>query len=102
MSSFPRHAEGLEAAPREASFTSQAGVSPAFPGPGRAAPPPVPDPDAPLRAALARHRAIATGLLVFMAAVMLGSYWLPPGYWTDLLQAAPRPAWWAASPTGSR
>ena len=26
--------------------------------------------------------------LAHMAAVMLGSYWLPPGYWTDLLQAA--------------
>ena len=47
-----------------------------------------PDPDAPLRRALARHRAIATGLLAGMAALMLAAYALPPGYWTDLLQAA--------------
>jgi len=47
-----------------------------------------PDPDASLRAALARHRAIATLLLLVMAALMVGSYALPPGYWTDLLQAA--------------
>ncbi|TDH61664.1 DUF445 domain-containing protein [Dankookia rubra] len=46
------------------------------------------DPEAPLRAALARHRAIATGLLAGMAALMLGAYALPPGYWTELLQAA--------------
>ena len=46
------------------------------------------DPDAPLRAALARQRALATGLLLGMAALMLGSYALPPGYWTELLQAA--------------
>ncbi len=51
--------------------------------------PPLPqDPDAPLRAALARARAIATLLLLAMAGLMLGSYALPPGYWTDLLQAA--------------
>ena len=37
---------------------------------------------------MARHRLVATGLLVLMAAVMLLSFWLPPGYWTDLLQAA--------------
>lgn len=47
-----------------------------------------PDPEAPLRTALARHRAIATLLLLGMAALMVGSYALPPGYWTDLLQAA--------------
>jgi uncharacterized membrane-anchored protein YjiN (DUF445 family) len=87
MSSFPRHTEDLEAAPPAASPASRAGVAPVLPAPGRAAPP-VSDPDAPLRAALARHRAIATGLLLFMAAVMVLSYWLPPGYWTDLLQAA--------------
>jgi len=46
------------------------------------------DPEAALRRALARHRAIATGLLLVMVALMLGAYWLPPGYWTDLLQAA--------------
>ncbi|MBY0333271.1 MAG: DUF445 domain-containing protein [Acetobacteraceae bacterium] len=46
------------------------------------------DPEAPLRAALARQRALATGLLIAMAALMLGTYALPPGYWTELLQAA--------------
>jgi uncharacterized membrane-anchored protein YjiN (DUF445 family) len=46
------------------------------------------DPEAPLRAALARQRAIATLLLLVMAGLMVGSYALPPGYWTDLLQAA--------------
>ncbi|MFC7477606.1 DUF445 domain-containing protein [Dankookia sp. GCM10030260] len=46
------------------------------------------DPEAPLRRALARQRAIATGLLAAMAGLMLGAYALPPGYWTELLQAA--------------
>jgi len=46
------------------------------------------DPDAALRRALRRQRVFATGLLVLMAALMLGTYWLPPGYWTSLLQAA--------------
>ncbi|MBX9700026.1 MAG: DUF445 domain-containing protein, partial [Acetobacteraceae bacterium] len=46
------------------------------------------DPDAPLRAALARQRALATGLLVVMAALLLGTYAMPPGYWTEMLQAA--------------
>ena len=46
------------------------------------------DPDQPARRSLARHRAFATGLLVLMAALTLGSYALPPGWWTDLLQAA--------------
>src|SRR4051794_1445580 len=50
--------------------------------------PPSADPEAPLRQALARHRPIATGLLGGMAALMLVAYWLPPGYWTDLSQAA--------------
>jgi uncharacterized membrane-anchored protein YjiN (DUF445 family) len=40
------------------------------------------------RRALALHRGIATGLLGLMAALTLGSYALPPGYATDLLQAA--------------
>lgn len=56
-----------------------------------ATPPPAPviiDPEAPLRAALARQRALATGLLAGMGGLMVGTYWLPPGYWTDLLQAA--------------
>ena len=48
---------------------------------------PLPDPDAPLRDSLRRHRAVATGLLVAMAAILLGTYAMPPGYWTDLLQA---------------
>jgi uncharacterized membrane-anchored protein YjiN (DUF445 family) len=46
------------------------------------------DPDAALRRALARHRAVATGLLIAMAALLLLAYALPPGYWTDMLQAA--------------
>ncbi len=50
--------------------------------------PPLPDPDAPLRAALARQKAVATGLLLAMAGLLVGSYWLPPGYWTELLQAS--------------
>ena len=46
------------------------------------------DRDAALRLTLKRHRAFATGLLVAMAALILLSYRLPPGYWTDLLQAS--------------
>jgi len=46
------------------------------------------DPDDLARRSLRRHRAIATGLLVVMAALTLGSYWLPQGYWTSLLQAS--------------
>jgi uncharacterized membrane-anchored protein YjiN (DUF445 family) len=46
------------------------------------------DPDRIARRSLARHRAFATGLLVVMAALILLSYALPPGYATDLLQAA--------------
>ncbi|RKK04809.1 DUF445 family protein [Pseudoroseomonas wenyumeiae] len=55
-------------------------------------PPPFPtnpqDPEVALRRNLARYRAFASGLLVLMAALMLGAYWMPPGYATDLLQAA--------------
>jgi uncharacterized membrane-anchored protein YjiN (DUF445 family) len=47
-----------------------------------------PDPDAEARRALAHHRAFATLLLVLMAALTLGSYALPEGWATDLLQAA--------------
>jgi uncharacterized membrane-anchored protein YjiN (DUF445 family) len=55
----------------------------------RPAPPPLPaDPDAELRRALGRQRAVATGLLVGMGGLVVGSYSLPPGYWTDLLQAS--------------
>jgi uncharacterized membrane-anchored protein YjiN (DUF445 family) len=46
------------------------------------------DRDAALRLTLKRHRAFATGLLVAMAGLILFSYRLPPGYWTDLLQAS--------------
>jgi uncharacterized membrane-anchored protein YjiN (DUF445 family) len=49
-----------------------------------------PDPDQAARRALARHRALASGLLTLMAFLTLGSYALPPGYVTDLLQAAAR------------
>jgi uncharacterized membrane-anchored protein YjiN (DUF445 family) len=44
--------------------------------------------DAAARRALHRHRAIATGLVVLMAAITLGCYWLPPGMATEILQAA--------------
>ena len=47
-----------------------------------------PDPDAPARRTLARHRAFATFLLVLMAALTIGSFYLPHGYWTELLQAS--------------
>ncbi|MFM7690297.1 MAG: DUF445 family protein, partial [Alphaproteobacteria bacterium] len=46
------------------------------------------DQDAALRLTLKRHRAFATGLLVAMAALILFSYQLPSGYWTEMLQAA--------------
>jgi len=46
------------------------------------------DPDRAARADLARHKAFASGLLVGMAALTLGSYALPPGYWAGVLQAA--------------
>ena len=40
------------------------------------------------RAALRRHRAFATGLLALMAGLTLVTYAMPPGWGTDLLQAA--------------
>jgi uncharacterized membrane-anchored protein YjiN (DUF445 family) len=46
------------------------------------------DPDAPARRSLARHKQVATGLLLLMAALTIGSFYLPHGYWTDLLQAS--------------
>jgi uncharacterized membrane-anchored protein YjiN (DUF445 family) len=46
------------------------------------------DPDAEARRTLHRHRAFATGLLVLMAALTLGTYALPESTATDLLQAA--------------
>src|SRR3712207_5958489 len=50
--------------------------------------PPDADPEAALRRTLARHRTVATGLLAGMGGVLVGSFALPPGYWTDLLQAS--------------
>jgi uncharacterized membrane-anchored protein YjiN (DUF445 family) len=46
------------------------------------------DPDRAARRALLRQKAFATGLLVLMAAIMLASYALPPGFAAALLQAA--------------
>jgi uncharacterized membrane-anchored protein YjiN (DUF445 family) len=46
------------------------------------------DPDAAARRTLRNHRAFATALLLIMAAATVGSYALPPGYWTYLLQAS--------------
>ncbi len=40
------------------------------------------------RRELARHKGFATFLLLLMGAITLGCYALPPGEWTDLLQAA--------------
>ncbi|WP_249681410.1 DUF445 domain-containing protein [Roseococcus pinisoli] len=45
-------------------------------------------PDDALRAALARHRAIATFLLVVMGALTFLAYRLPPNFWTELLAAS--------------
>jgi uncharacterized membrane-anchored protein YjiN (DUF445 family) len=59
----------------------------ASPDPRPATPPLGPTEDD-LRRALARQRGLATGLLVAMGGVVVGSYSLPPGYWTDLLQAS--------------
>ena len=50
--------------------------------------PPSPNPDHAARRSLARHKAFATGLLLLMAILTLVTYALPPGAWTDLLQAA--------------
>ena len=47
-----------------------------------------PDPDAIARRTLRNHRLFATGLLVLMAAVTIATYYLPPGWWGGLLQAA--------------
>jgi uncharacterized membrane-anchored protein YjiN (DUF445 family) len=48
------------------------------------------DPDRLARQTLRRYRAFATGLLGLMAALTLGSFLLPPGWWAGLLQAAGR------------
>ncbi|HXT82707.1 MAG TPA: DUF445 domain-containing protein [Acetobacteraceae bacterium] len=47
-----------------------------------------PDPDAEARRDLRRHRAFATALLILMGALTLASFAMPPGWWTDLLEAA--------------
>ncbi len=46
------------------------------------------DPDADARRELRQHRAFATFLLILMGALTLGSYAMPEGWGTDLLQAA--------------
>jgi uncharacterized membrane-anchored protein YjiN (DUF445 family) len=46
------------------------------------------DPDTLARLSFRRHRRIATGLLVAMAALTLVSYALPQNWWSGLLQAA--------------
>ncbi|WP_439550550.1 DUF445 domain-containing protein [Falsiroseomonas sp.] len=51
-------------------------------------PPPPEDPDIALRRALTKHRRAASLLLAGMGGLLVGSYWLPPGYGTDLLQAS--------------
>jgi uncharacterized membrane-anchored protein YjiN (DUF445 family) len=48
----------------------------------------LPDPDIEARRTLRRYRAFATGLLILMAALTLGTYALPVSSATDLLQAA--------------
>jgi uncharacterized membrane-anchored protein YjiN (DUF445 family) len=47
-----------------------------------------PDPDILARRTLHRHRLFATGLLVLMATLTLGSYFIPPNWWGGLLQSA--------------
>jgi len=49
-----------------------------------------PDPDLLLRRQLARHRAFATGLLLFMAALAVAGYALKLNIWTGLLRDAGR------------
>ncbi len=46
------------------------------------------DPDSALRATLRRHKLFASALLVLMAALAFGTYWLPPSSWTLLLRDA--------------
>jgi uncharacterized membrane-anchored protein YjiN (DUF445 family) len=46
------------------------------------------DADTADRRSLRRHRRFATGLLVFMAAVCVASFALPPGLWRDLVESA--------------
>jgi uncharacterized membrane-anchored protein YjiN (DUF445 family) len=51
-------------------------------------PPRLPDPDAAARRSLARHKAVATGLLIAMAVLTAASYALPVGFAAAVLQAA--------------
>ncbi len=46
------------------------------------------DPDAPARRTLRRYRAFATFLLLLMAVLTIASFYLPHGFWADLLQAS--------------
>jgi uncharacterized membrane-anchored protein YjiN (DUF445 family) len=43
-----------------------------------------------LRRRLARHRRVATGLLLLMAAIAVAGVWMPHGRWLDALRAASR------------
>jgi len=47
-----------------------------------------PDPDDAARTSLRRHKAVATALVAFMAALTIATYWLPPSFATAILQAA--------------
>jgi uncharacterized membrane-anchored protein YjiN (DUF445 family) len=47
-----------------------------------------PGDDSEARRALRRHKSFATFLLLVMAAVTVGAYWLPPGIPAEILQAA--------------
>src|SRR5882757_6892789 len=46
------------------------------------------DPDHAARLTLRRHRLFATGLLLGMAALTILTFYVPPGIWTEILQAA--------------
>lgn len=46
------------------------------------------DPDFALRVKLRRYKLFASSLLVLMAGLTVGSYWLPPSQWTSLLHDA--------------
>lgn len=45
-------------------------------------------PDDIARASLRRHKRFAGGLLLMMAGLTVATYWMPPGVWMELLQAA--------------
>lgn len=46
------------------------------------------DPDSVLRIKFRRHKIFASSLLALMAGLAIGSYWLPPSHWADLLRDA--------------